>query len=92
MNTVIEQGVVSLRAPKPELYAMSSGGAHGIHTKNIFSDLQVEVTVRLEVDATSGYGICRHRGVGRLRHVHKKELRLQDQVAAKKRRDGTSAK
>ena len=53
---------------------MSSGGAHGIHTKKIHHDLHVE---------TSAYGICQRRGVGRLRHAHKKELWLQDQVAAK---------
>ena len=41
---------VSLSAPESEFYAMTSGGAHGIHTKNIFSDLQVEVIVRLETD------------------------------------------
>ena len=75
--------MVSLSAPESEFYAMTSGGAHGIHTKNIFSDLNVEVTVRLETDSTSASGICRRRGVGRLRHVHKKELWLQDQVAAK---------
>ena len=39
---------------------MSSGGAHGIHTKNIFCDLQIEVVVRLETDSTSTSGICRH--------------------------------
>ena len=62
---------------------MTTDGAHGIHTKNIFSDLQVELTVRLEADSTSASGICRRRGVGRLRHLHKKELWLHDQVAAK---------
>ena len=35
------QDGVSLRAPESEFYAMSSGGANGIHTKNICSDLQV---------------------------------------------------
>ena len=78
-----KQDVVSLSAPESEFYAMTSGGAHGIHTKNIFSDLQVEVTVRLETASTSASGICRRRGVGRLSHLHKKELWLQDQVAAK---------
>ena len=53
------------------------------HTKNIFSDLQVDVIVRLETDSTSASGSCRRHGVGRLRHLHKKELWLQDQVAAK---------
>ena len=69
-----KQDVVSLSAPEFEFYAMSSGGAHGIHTKNIFSDLKVEVIVRLETDSTGEYGICRRRGVGRLRHLHTKEL------------------
>ena len=78
-----KQDVVSLSAPESEFYAMSSGGAHVIHTKNILSDLQVEVIVRPENNSTSACGICRRRGVGRLRHFHKKELWLQDQVAAK---------
>ena len=61
-----------------------TGGAHGIHTKNIFGDLHVELIVRLETDSTSAFGICRRRGVGQLRHLHKKELWLQDEIAAKK--------
>ena len=39
--------------------------------------------VRLETDSTRASGICRRRGVGRLRHLHRKELWLQDQVAVK---------
>ena len=78
-----KKDVVPLSAPESEFYAMTSGGAQGSHTKNIFSDLKVEVTVRLETDSTSGSGICRRRGVGRLRHLHKKKLWLQDQAAAK---------
>ena len=37
----------------------------------------------IETDSTSATGICRRRGVGRLRHLHRKELWLQDQVAEK---------
>ena len=39
---------MTMRNALDEFYAMSSGGAHGIHSKNIFSDLKVEVIVRLE--------------------------------------------
>ena len=56
-----KQDVVSLSAPESEFYAMTSGGAHCIHTKNIFSDLQVEVTVRQETDSASASGICPRR-------------------------------
>ena len=72
-----------MSAPESEIYMMSSGGAHCIHTNNIRSDLQIDVSVRLETDSTSTSGICRRRGVGRLRRLHKKEPWLQDQVAAK---------
>ena len=75
-----KQDVVSLSAPECEFYAMTNGGAH---TKNIFSDLQIDVSVRLETNSTSASSIFRRRGVGRLRHLHMKELWLQDQVAAK---------
>ena len=39
-----KQDVVSLSAPESEFYAMSSGGAQGIHTKNICSDVQIYVS------------------------------------------------
>ena len=74
------QDMVSLSAPESEFYAMTTSGAH---TNNIFGDLQVDVIVRLVTGSTSASGICRRRGVGRLRHLHKKELWLQDQVLAK---------
>ena len=74
-----KQDVAALSAPESEFYALTTGGARGIHTKNTFSDLHVELIVRLETDSTSASGICRRRDVGRLRHLHMKE----DQVAAK---------
>ena len=52
-----KQDVVSSSAPESEFYAMTTGGAHGIHPKNIFSDLQVDVIVRLETGLTSASGI-----------------------------------
>ena len=79
-----KQDVVALSAPESELYALTAGKPHGIRSQNIFCDLHVELIVRLETDLTSVSGICPRRGVGRLRHLHKKELWLQDQIAAKK--------
>ena len=52
-----KQDVVPLSAPESEFYAMSSGGAQGIHTKNIIRDLQIDMSVRLETESTSVYGI-----------------------------------
>ena len=49
---------------------MTTGGAHGIHTENIFSDLQVDVIVPLVTGSTSASSSCRRRSVGRLRHLH----------------------
>ena len=65
-----KQDVVAVNASESEFYAMTTGGAHGIHTKNIFGDMQVELIVWLETNSTSASGICRRRGVGRLRHLH----------------------
>ena len=78
-----KQDVVPLSAPESKSYEMSSCGAQGIHTKNIIRDLQTDVSERLETDSTSVYGMCRYRGIGRLRHLHKIQQRLQDHVAAK---------
>ena len=75
-----KQDVAALSAPESEFYALTTGGARGIHTLNIFGDLHVELIERLETDSTSASGICRRRGVGQLRHLYQKELWLQDQV------------
>ena len=77
-----KQDVVALSAPESEFYALTTGGAHGIHTKNLFSNWHVELIVRLETDSTSASGVCRRCSVGRLRHLHEKEHWLQDQIAA----------
>ena len=45
--------------------------------------MQINLKVRLETDSTSATGICQRRGVGRLRHLHKRELWLQDCIAEK---------
>ena len=73
-----------LSAPESEFYALTTGGAHGLHAKNIFSDLLLDLILRLDTVSTSASGICRGGGVGRLRHLHKKQLWLQDEIAAKK--------
>ena len=52
-----KQDVVSLSAPESEFYALTTGGTHGIHTKIIFSDSQVELIVGLERDLTSTSGM-----------------------------------
>ena len=62
---------------------MRIGLVKTVKGQTCFSCVVVEVTVPLETDSTSASGICRRRGVGRLRHLHKKELWLQDHVAAK---------
>ena len=43
--------------------------------------MDVELIVMLKTYSTSASGICRRLGVGRLRHPHKKELWLQDEIA-----------
>ena len=53
-----KQDMVVLSAPESEFYALTTGGAHGIHAKNIFSDLHVELIVRLETDSTGASGRC----------------------------------
>ena len=70
---------------------MTAGGAHGTHTKNVFIDLQVEVTVRLETDSTSASGTCRRRGFGRQTLAQERAV-VARSSCSQEHRTGTSVK
>ena len=48
--------------------------------RSIARDLGFEIGVRLHSDATAAFGICKRRGLGKIRHLDVTDLWCQEQV------------
>ena len=46
----------------------------------MMKDLGVEVTVRVNTDASAARGICMRRGLGKVRHIEVNQLWLQEKI------------
>ena len=74
------QSVVALSSAEAELTGLCKGGAHGIGLQSLCRDLGLKVNLRLHSDSTAAIGVCRRRGLGKIRHLAVADLWLQDKV------------
>ena len=68
---------------RTELHGIASGIAQGLGLKSLARDLGFEMNVRIHSDATAALGICRRRGLGKIRHLDVTDLWCQEQVRIK---------
>ena len=74
------QSVVALSSAEAELTGLCKGGAHGIGRQSLCRDLGLDLKLRLHSDSTAAIGVCRRRGLGKIRHLAVADLWLQDKV------------
>ena len=48
--------------------------------KSLAKDLGVEVGIKIWTDASAAIGICKRRGLGKIRHLETADLWIQDKV------------
>ena len=78
------QSTLALSSGEAELHGIASGIAQGIGMRSLSRDLGFMVKIRVHSDATAALGICRRRGLGKIRHLDVTDLWCQEKV-----RDGT---
>ena len=78
------QTTLALSSGEAELHGIASGIAQGIGMRSLSKDLGFSVKIRIHSDATAALGICRRRGLGKIRHLDVTDLWCQEKV-----RDGT---
>ena len=76
------QTIVALSSAEAELTGLSKGGMHGIGLQSLCRDLGLNLPLRLHSDSTAAIGVCRRRGLGRIRHLAVADLWLQDKIRA----------
>ena len=76
------QTIVALSSAEAELTGLSKGGMHGVGLQSLCRDLGLDLKPRLHSDSTAAIGVCRRRGLGRIRHLAVADLWLQDKIRA----------
>ena len=74
------QTTIALSSSENELHGINSRITQGLGLPSIAKDLGFDVKVRVHSDATAALGICRRRGLGKIRQLGVADLWAQDKV------------
>ena len=75
------QAVIALSSGEAEYYGIVKGASIGLGTQSILTDLGCDAKLVVWTDATAAKGIATRRGLGKVRHIHTRELWLQEKLA-----------
>ena len=76
----VTQTTVALSSGEAELGGICRGSSIGLGLQALAKDLGLNFTLEVLTDATAAIGICRRRGLGRIRHLHTADLWVQDRI------------
>ena len=74
---------MALSSGEAELSRIVKGASQAIGLRSIAGDLGMNWTLTLHSDATAAIGICKRRGLGKIRHLSVADLWIQDKVKCK---------
>ena len=77
------QSTVTLSSAEAELTGICKGGSLGLGIQSIANDLGFNWKLGLHSDASAAIGICRRRGLGKVRHLAVADLWVQDRLRTK---------
>ena len=77
------QTTVSLSSAEAELSGICKGAAQGLGMQALAADLGFKWKIRVGTDAAAAIGICRRRGLGKIRHLATADLWVQDRIKKK---------
>ena len=76
------QPTVALSNGEAKLTGIVKGATHAIGFQSLASDMGLGISLHILSDATAAIGICRRRGLGKIRHLHVSDLWVQEQLKA----------
>ena len=74
------QSTIALSSGEAELTRICRGASKGIGLRSLCHDLGLMMRLNVHPGATAAIGICRRRGLGKLRHLAVSDLWVQDKV------------
>ena len=74
------QTTLALSSGEAELHGICMGITQGLGLQSVARDLGMVVDIRIHSDATAAIGMCRRRGMGKIRHLDVTDLWCQHKV------------
>ena len=74
------QPTVALSSGEAELGGICRGASKALGLRSVAQDLGMSFAVDVLTDATAAIGICRRRGLGKIRHLSVADLWVQERV------------
>ena len=74
------QSTVALSSAEAELTGICQAAGEGLGLQAICRDLGRELKLRIHSDASAAIGICKRRGLGKVRHLAVADLWIQDRL------------
>ena len=76
------QPTIALSSGEAELVGIVRGATQSLGFQSMAKDLGFDISLHLRTDATAAIGICRRRGLGKIRHLDVSDLWIQDKLRA----------
>ena len=74
------QATIALSSAEAELTGICTGASQGIGMRSMMADLGFAWDLTIRSDAAAAIGICKRRGLGKVRHLATADLWVQDHV------------
>ena len=74
------QSTVALSTAEAELTGICASASEGLGLQSLCADLGLETDLRIHSDAAAAIGVCKRRGLGRIRHLAVADLWIQDRL------------
>ena len=72
------QSTVSLSSGEAELHGIAQGAANALGVQALLRDMGWDLQCNVHSDATAAIGICRRKGLGKVRHLDCTDLWIQE--------------
>ena len=79
----VTQTTVALSSGEAELSGIVRGASQALGLQSVAADLGIKLDVAVHTDSTAAIGMCRRRGLGKIRHLAVADLWIQDRVKSK---------
>ena len=76
----LTQTTIALSSGEAELGGICRGASIALGLQSLAHDLGIRLHVEILTDATAAIGICRRRGLGKIRHLAVSDLWVQDRL------------
>ena len=76
----VTQATIALSSAEAELVGLVRGAAQSLGFQAMMRDAGFECALNLQTDATAAIGICRRRGIGKIRHLAVSDLWIQEKL------------